>query len=582
MVGSKNAVINVTKNASVKSIFVDKQQSHVTINRIGKLDEISLNKTSELLINSKQNSKLLKVEINAKNCKITDLSSVAYIVNQSGNQVTLVTNVGELSVGNDYEGTTTELIKQYVAQEELSEEDEDDSDEREDADFEDDPLYWGTDEDIQRAKAILSQIINPQMTDYAKVLSVYRWLTENVEYDWSMQERSYRPEGALFYGRAVCQGYAETFQLFMTLEGVKCKLVSGVANGMGQWEGHAWNLVYLDGDWYHLDATWDAGTKDVFQYNYFLCTDEKMLALSHRGWNTKLPAANNEADFWSEYIELAGADLVKMNSQEEVEKYFNNYTEPGIYELVLYSDNPLWKKVNTQEYVYKRSDVLSYLSLAAWRHCGSYYFCRYTYTIEMKYDQVSDTSPELVNFVQNEVEMADKLDCLIKTQQDLIFTCTQSTDLRVWLLKWANQKGYYCNEYQLNNGITYETLNYETGVLKKVTIPRTCIQCSPEESYIDLKNINPSMGSISIVNTKEEFESLVAPLFGNGQAYCEFNAYVVPTWDCSEEEIMSMLNEIAVEYGYKGIKLNSSMTKTRVSYSNYCYHLYTAQFIRYK
>ena len=53
MVGSKNAVINVTKNASVKSIFVDKQQSHVTINRIGKLDEISLNKTSELLINSK-------------------------------------------------------------------------------------------------------------------------------------------------------------------------------------------------------------------------------------------------------------------------------------------------------------------------------------------------------------------------------------------------------------------------------------------------------------------------------------------------------------------------------------------------
>ena len=43
---------------------------------------------------------------------------------------------------------------------------------------------------------------------------------------------------------------------------------------------HIWNLVYLDGEWLHLDLTWDdpVSTKNITRDNYFLI-DTKTLEL---------------------------------------------------------------------------------------------------------------------------------------------------------------------------------------------------------------------------------------------------------------------------------------------------------------
>lgn len=50
----------------------------------------------------------------------------------------------------------------------------------------------------------------------------------------------------------VCTTYALTFQRFMERAGIDCFLVSNV--------GHAWNMVKLDGEWYGVDCTADAGS----------------------------------------------------------------------------------------------------------------------------------------------------------------------------------------------------------------------------------------------------------------------------------------------------------------------------------
>ena len=52
---------------------------------------------------------------------------------------------------------------------------------------------------------------------------------------------------------AVCQGYAETMKLFLDALGIENKLVYGTGGGIS----HVWNLLCLDGDWYHMDVTWD-------------------------------------------------------------------------------------------------------------------------------------------------------------------------------------------------------------------------------------------------------------------------------------------------------------------------------------
>ena len=53
--------------------------------------------------------------------------------------------------------------------------------------------------------------------------------------------------------------------------------------------GHTWNLVKLDGEWYHIDPTWDDSDDQHF---YFGVTDEMMLLTEgHAGYT---PASGYE------------------------------------------------------------------------------------------------------------------------------------------------------------------------------------------------------------------------------------------------------------------------------------------------
>ena len=47
-------------------------------------------------------------------------------------------------------------------------------------------------------------------------------------------------------------------------------------------EEHIWNLVYTDGNWYHLDLTWDDPISDtnVNRDTYFLITTETLEKLN--------------------------------------------------------------------------------------------------------------------------------------------------------------------------------------------------------------------------------------------------------------------------------------------------------------
>ncbi|MGN1061179.1 MAG: transglutaminase domain-containing protein [Candidatus Coproplasma sp.] len=59
--------------------------------------------------------------------------------------------------------------------------------------------------------------------------------------------------GAFIVGEAVCEGYAKAFSLLLNACGVDNVYVTGTSKG----EGHAWNIVKIDGNWYWYDLTWD-------------------------------------------------------------------------------------------------------------------------------------------------------------------------------------------------------------------------------------------------------------------------------------------------------------------------------------
>ena len=104
-------------------------------------------------------------------------------------------------------------------------------------------------------------------TDYQKVKAIYDYICSNVTYDHdNLNDESYSLKytayAALINKTAVCQGYASLFYRLALDTGVDTRVISGEAGGP-----HAWNIVKLNGKYYNLDSTWDAGRST---YAYFL------------------------------------------------------------------------------------------------------------------------------------------------------------------------------------------------------------------------------------------------------------------------------------------------------------------------
>lgn len=137
-----------------------------------------------------------------------------------------------------------------------------------------------------KVKEIAAKCKASASTAYARAKWLHDYLADNAIYDYSFTY--YNPEGVLLAGKGVCQSFAEAYQLLLKEVGIPNRLVSGKANnssGVEKWEGHAWNLVQIDGNWYHVDVTWD----ETGGHKYFLKSDDFMRK-DHRWSGTRYPA----------------------------------------------------------------------------------------------------------------------------------------------------------------------------------------------------------------------------------------------------------------------------------------------------
>lgn len=107
---------------------------------------------------------------------------------------------------------------------------------------------------MNAAAAKLLEGITGDMSPYERELAIHDRLVEQTAYDESQsQPQIHNLYGVLVNRLAVCDGYSKAFQYLLYQAGVPCLFVTGQSQG----EGHAWNLVQLDGAYYHVDITWD-------------------------------------------------------------------------------------------------------------------------------------------------------------------------------------------------------------------------------------------------------------------------------------------------------------------------------------
>lgn len=146
----------------------------------------------------------------------------------------------------------------------------------------------------------IAEFYTEGMSEYEIILAAHDYITTHVTYDLSelslvggASDESSTPYGALIFGEAICMGYTTTFQLMMDMLGVESIIVSGEALD----EEHAWNMVCLDGSWYHVDCTWDDYVPDYEGrrafHTYLMVTDATM-EIEHIWDRDSAPTADSE------------------------------------------------------------------------------------------------------------------------------------------------------------------------------------------------------------------------------------------------------------------------------------------------
>ncbi|MER1998365.1 MAG: transglutaminase domain-containing protein [Lysinibacillus sp.] len=146
-----------------------------------------------------------------------------------------------------------------------------------------------------KVAAILETIDASTMTDVEKVKIVNDYIVQHTVYSEATSASPHSAYAILFEGKGVCQGYALLAYKLLTELGIEALYVTGeVYTG-----GHAWNLVKLDGNWHHLDTTWNDPLPDRgngVSYDYFLITDSQM-SKDHTWDLTKYPRATTQMSF---------------------------------------------------------------------------------------------------------------------------------------------------------------------------------------------------------------------------------------------------------------------------------------------
>ncbi len=132
-------------------------------------------------------------------------------------------------------------------------------------------------------QSILSQYSN--LSDEEKVVAYHDYIVKNCRYGFlpgDLQDQSYKAWGCLMEGTCVCNGYAEAMELLLLCSGIEARMVVGSTDDAN----HAWNIVKLNGQWYHVDVTWDDPTPDTGDTvsHVYLNVNDDVMVKSHY-WN---------------------------------------------------------------------------------------------------------------------------------------------------------------------------------------------------------------------------------------------------------------------------------------------------------
>lgn len=156
---------------------------------------------------------------------------------------------------------------------------------------------------------------------YAVALWLHDWLVTHAYYDYTFNATyCYAPEGVLLRGTGVCDSYAKAYVLLLQKAGIDAKRLVNY--------DHAWVGAKIEGEWYHIDPTWDdpgdyVGPVSGYENHDYFCVPDEVLAIDHDPWTSYNKTGYTA--YACNYDIRSGALQQAIDENDEIVTFYTSY-----------------------------------------------------------------------------------------------------------------------------------------------------------------------------------------------------------------------------------------------------------------
>lgn len=214
------------------------------------------------------------------------------------------------------------------------------------------PIYCRTKSEISAikpkieaaAKTIVDEALK-KTTLFERVKYIHDAIVDRTTYVKGDATHLRELDGVLVNGQAVCEGYSHAFAYLCQAAGINASCITGTGNG----GAHMWNIINLDGQWYHMDVTFDdpTGGEPTCSYDYFCLTEKEILRDHTIGDKLKKPTAT--ATKYNYYTYIGSPKYTNVNTAYSalVSKITANYKK-GVKTTTIYCDTTVIASLNSK------------------------------------------------------------------------------------------------------------------------------------------------------------------------------------------------------------------------------------------